>query len=142
MDKIIATAPIRYIPPLNVIPYHFLSLLADGNPHSKEEILIALGDDPRSARQALTGKAYGYWLIHNIGDKKAVYQLDRAHISGDRDLDRKARAIALKRLKDKSKKQSEREKDRLPKAIKEQAKANSIYQECFQFFEKEKPTPE
>jgi len=141
MNKILLTTLLQHIPSINTRAYKLLALLADGTPHTKTEIMIALGDDPRSARQALTGKAYGYWLIHNTGAKKAVYQLDERHISGNSKLDSDARVIACKRLRDRSKQQCERETNRYPRAIREQIEANTIYQECFNFTEQEKPTP-
>jgi len=141
MDKILLTTPIEFIPPTNTIAYKFLTLLADGKPHTKAEIIEALDDDPRSARQALTSETYGYWLIHNLGDKKGIYQLDERHLSGDPELDRDARTIALKQLKDRSKKQCERERKRYSRAIKEQVEAYTMYQQRFNFKEREEPTP-
>ena len=141
MDKLLLTAPNHCIPPQNTMAYRLLSLLADGKKHPKLEILFALGDDPRSARQALTSETYGHWLIHNLGVKKGIYQLDERHLSGDSQLDEDARAIARKQLKDRSKQQCERERKRYPKALKEQALALSIYQQRFDFTLKEKPTP-
>ena len=141
MDNIILTAPAKFIPPINTAAFKLLAILSDGKPHVKAEVLSVLGDDPRSARQALTGKTYGHWLIHNSGSKKAVYQLDTRHLSGDHVLDGEARIIAFKQLKDRSKKQSERETRRYPKALREQAVAFAIYQERFNFTKEEKPAP-
>jgi hypothetical protein len=133
MDRLFLSAPIQCIPSNNTAAFRFLSLLADGEPHAKEEVLMVLGDDPRSARQALTSETYGFWLIHNIGEKKAAYQLDARHLSGDMEKDRDARTIALKQLKDRSKKQCERERKRYPRAVKEHTEALVIYQQRFDF---------
>ena len=129
MDKILLTAPMEFIPPPNTLAYKFLLLLSDGMSHKKIEALAALEDDPRSARQALTSETYGYWLIHNLGDKKGIYQLDERHLSGDIELD-----------KDRSKKQCEKERKRYSKALREQAEAYANYQQRFEFTPKEKPT--
>ena len=140
MDKILSTCPAEFIPPSHTMAYKFLALLVDGKPHAKAGILAALEDDPRSARQALTSETYGYWLIHNLGDKKGVYQLDERHLSCDVELDKDARAIAAKQLKDRSRRQCEREQMRYEKALKEQAEAYENYQQRFEFNPKEKPT--
>jgi hypothetical protein len=127
MDKILATAPLYFIPQENTNAYRFLFLISDGKPHAKSEILFSLGDDPRSARQALTCEAGGNWLIHNIGDGKAVYQLDERHLSGDRDLDMEARVVAQRQLKDRSYIQCQNEINRLAKAKNEQLEAATNY---------------
>ena len=139
MDKILLTVPLEFIPPPNTIAYRFLELLADGQSHAKAEILAALEDDPRSARQALTSATYGYWLIHNVGDKKGIYQIDERHLSGNLELDKDARAIAAKQLKDRSKRQCEKEMKRYNKALQEQAEAYANYQQRFEFKLIEKP---
>ncbi len=142
MDEILETAPVDFIPTQNTQAYTLLAALSDGKPHIKSELIELLGDDPRSARQALTSQRCGYWLIHNIGDNKAVYQLDERHLSGDIEKDKDARAIAQRRLKDSSMRISEREARRLPRASMEQAEAYANYQERFEFGIREKPKEE
>lgn len=140
MDKILETAPNKFIPPSNTKAFLMLELLSDGLAHDMEELLSILGCDPRSARQALTGKQYGYWLIHNDGRRKGKYRLDKRHLSRDLEQDNEARIIAFKALKERSKNQSEKEKHRFPIALKELEDAKAIYQRHFKFSE-EKPNP-
>ena len=139
MDEILETAPLSFVPPQNTQAYTLLAVLSDGKPHHKGELIALLGDDPRSPRQALASERYGCWLIHNVGDKKAVYQLDERHLSGDAEYDRDARVIALKRLKDKSMGISAREVRRFHRAEREQAEAHAYYQQRFEFSIREKP---
>ncbi|MFT4574459.1 MAG: hypothetical protein ACI85E_001666 [Marinomonas primoryensis] len=139
MDEILETAPLNFIPPQNTQAYTLLATLSDGRPHHKGELIAVLADDPRSPRQALASERYGCWLIHNVGDKKAVYQLDERHLSGDIEADRDARVIALKRLKDNSMGISAREVRRFHRAVIEQAEAHANYQERFEFGIREKP---
>ena len=139
MDEILETVPLNFIPPTNTQAYALLAALSDGRPRHKGELIAVLGDDPRSARQALTSERYGCWLIHNVGDNKAVYQLDERHLSGDAEADRDARVIALRRLKDNSLGISAREVRRFHKAEREQAEAHANYQERFEFGIREKP---
>ena len=139
MDEILETVPLNFIPPTNTQAYTLLAALSDGRPRHKGELIAVLGDDPRSPRQALTSERYGCWLIHNVGDNKAVYQLDERHLSGDPEADRDARVIALRRLKDNSLGISAREVRRFHKAEREQAEAHANYQERFEFGIREKP---
>ena len=139
MDEILETAPMSFIPPQNTQAYTLLAILSDGKPHHKGELIAILGDDPRSPRQALTSERYGCWLIHNLGGKKAVYQLDERHLSGDVEADRDARVIALRLLKDNSMDISARELRRFHRAAIEQAEAHANYQERFEFGIREKP---
>jgi len=139
MDEILETVPLNFIPPTNTQAYALLAALSDGSPRHKGELIAVLGDDPRSPRQALTSERYGCWLIHNVGDNKAVYQLDERHLSGDPEADRDARVIALRRLKDNSLGISAREVRRFHKAEREQAEAHANYQERFEFGIREKP---
>lgn len=134
MNVILMNAPRHFTPAAGTLAHKLLSLLSDGKPHTKAEIIGVLGDDPRSPLQSLTGSTYGFWLIHNIGDKKAIYQLDERHLSGCSQEDETARVIARKRLKDRSKAQCEREVKRLPKALKELQEALEEYQRCFKFY--------
>ncbi len=126
MDKLLHI-PGKYMPEVNTQAYKLLSVLFDGLFHPKKELLSVLNDDPRSALQALRGARYGYWLIHNIGDKKGVYQLDSRHLSGDVDVDREVRAEAEIAFRKRSRSQAERESERLPEAVtaEEQAKSRA-----------------
>ena len=139
MDEILETVPLNFIPPTNTQAYALLAALSDGRPRHKGELIAVLGDDPRSPRQALASERYRCWLIHNVGDNKAVYQLDERHLSGDPEADRDARVIALRRLKDNSLGISAREVRRFHKAEREQAEAHANYQERFEFGIREKP---
>lgn len=92
MDKYTNITP-RYIPTLNTQARRLLDILWDGQDHSSLELMTTLEADPRSALQSLR-KDYGFWLIHNTGDKKGRYQLDERHLSGIPELDRQARREA------------------------------------------------
>lgn len=148
MEIISLNTPSNALPPLGTQARLVLDLLSDGEPHPKTELITLLGDDPRSALQSLTGRTYGFWLIHNISDRNAVYQLDERHLSGCRQLDEDARVIAHKRLAERSKGQCQSEIKRLPKALREHAVVSEQYQQRFNFDNsdqstqvKDKPTP-
>ena len=98
-------------------------------------MIIELGDDPRSARQSLTSANHGYWLIHNHGIRKAKYQLDDRHLSGDPELDKDARIQAEYQLKTKSKKQCVNEMNRFDRAAAEFDLAYTNFQLRFKFCE-------
>ena len=106
----------HHIPRHNTRAHKILAILLDGKPHPKTELVLALGDDPRSPLQRLRNEAYGFWLIHNIGEHKAIYQLDSAHLNGCPFQDIKARAKAKAILKKRSRTQAEREFRRLSHA--------------------------
>jgi hypothetical protein len=133
MDKILLTAPSSLVPPAKTQAYRVLSLFEPDKPLIKMVLTTALGDDPRSALQSLTGPKYGYWLIHNIGEKKGVYMLDGRHFSCDVEQDTDARVEARKRLCDRSRSQCEKELMRYERAIKEQKEALLAFQERFDF---------
>ena len=140
MDKILLTAPPSLIPPAYTQAYRVLSLFKPDKPLIKMVLTTAIGDDPRSALQSLTGPKYGYWLIHNIGEKKGVYMLDKRHFSGDKELDTDARTEARKRLCDRSRNQCEKELRRYERAIQAQKEARLAFQKRFDFEDKKKPT--
>ncbi|MEH6445298.1 MAG: hypothetical protein V7784_15495 [Oceanospirillaceae bacterium] len=121
--------PRSHIPPADTNGIKVLSILADGEIHQKVELIHVLGDDPRSALQSLRGGTYGYWLIHNIGKKKGVYQLDKRHLQGNSQEDSAARLereISLKML---SRELAESEIKRLTKAI--QAEHEALQRSLF-----------
>ena len=115
MDKY-TNITLRYIPSLNTQARRLLDILWDGQDHSSLELMTTLEADPRSALQSLR-KDYGFWLIHNTGDKKGRYQLDERHLSGIPELDRQARIEAELKYNEKSYKQSEREARRRSRAF-------------------------
>ena len=98
MDNLYHYVTPQFIPYSGTKAGKLLKCLLDGKPHLKHELMKRLGDDPRSPLQQLTGKTYGYWLIHNVAKKGelAIYQLDHRHLSGQTHDDLKARK--LKRL--------------------------------------------
>jgi hypothetical protein len=105
-----------FIPPLDTAAFAVLEILSDGKPHHKFTFILALADDPRSPIQRLRNRSHGYWLIHNVGDKQGIYQLDAAHLCGDPDKDMLVRRKAQYELRRRSKKQSKTEAARLPVA--------------------------
>ncbi len=128
--------PSQYMPSMNTLAYKLLAVLADGQAHEKQELLLALEDDPRSPLQALRGESHWFWLIHNIGSPKGVYQLDKRHLSGNRDVDLEARLEAQIQLLECSRLQAERETLRLPRAIEAESLAKASLQETFDFSNK------
>ena len=91
----------------------------------KDKALAYLNDDPRSPLQQLRGRQYGYWNIHNVGEKKAVYVLDSRHLISEPRSDTKARLEARVVLADRSYKQCLRESQRIAKAYGEFCSAHS-----------------
>jgi len=127
--------PSQFMPKVNTQAYKLLAAIADGHKHDKQELMVVLDDDPRSPLQALRGEKHGFWVIHNVGSTKGVYQLDECHLSGDRDIDQQVRVQAELKFLKCSRQLAERETMRLPKA------AKSLAQESFNFSESNrKPT--
>jgi len=118
LEKTFAHVPPKHLPGYDTFAYALLVLLSDGKPYSTREIMAWLGRDPRSARQCLTNKTHGYWLIHNLRKKgnMGLYQLDDGHLSGDAQDDKKARNQARILLARHSLNQARRESERLPVA--------------------------
>ena len=135
MDKL-TYLPSQYFPAPNTQARKALMIVADGLSHPKADFFQELGDDPRSALQALRGDAYGFWLIHNLGDKKGIYQLDSRHLSSNRGLDQQARIQAEIEYTERSRKKSEQGAKHLPKALENEAaaKAKASQQHSFEFF--------
>ena len=133
--------PGYYFPRVNTQAHKALRLLADGRLHSKQEFLQLLSDDPRSALQSLRGETHNYWLIHNSGDTKGIYQLDDRHLSGNRNLDQLARNQAAMMYWERSKTQSEKAIGNLPIANQKlsESRFKAEAQPSFDFTEKEKP---
>jgi len=132
-----------HIPAMGTQARKVLELLSDGLSHPKKDLINILEDDPRSALQALRGKQYGFWLIHNIGDKKGVYLLDERHMSGDKDDDISARIKSEIQFRERSTELAQRESNRLPKALLEEVRTKSRLQQSFDFLLlgiKKKPT--
>ncbi|MBV1911964.1 MAG: hypothetical protein KUG78_21925 [Kangiellaceae bacterium] len=130
------------MPAINTLAYKLLAILADGLPHPKKDLMSVIGDDPRSALQVLRGEAHGFWLIHNIGSPKGVYQLARRHLSGNRELDIQARTQRELAYLQATRRKAEMETERLPRAIKQEVEAKLRIQQSFSFYHKntEKPT--
>ena len=86
----------RFIPPIHTKGRLLLEILSDGLTHSTQKITLKLGCDPRSPRQALAKKTYGYWNIINVAgkSKQGKYQLDPRHLSRLYGDDSRARAEA------------------------------------------------
>lgn len=118
LEKTFAHVPPKHLPGYGTFAYALLVLLSDGKPYSTREITAWLGRDPRSARQCLTNKTHGYWLINNLRKKGNIglYQLDYGHLSGDIQDDTKARNQARILLARHSLNQARRESERLPAA--------------------------
>jgi len=133
MDKFLLLSS-SYIPATNTQAYTLLSILSDGENHTKQNIMCVLGDDPRSPLQALRGEKYGFWLIHNTGIKKGQYQLDQRHLTGDINDDHEARLEAEIILRKRSRKQAEHEIARYPLALAAEEKA--LIQQSFEFTNK------
>ncbi len=125
--------PSQYMPKATTQAYKLLAVLADGHRHDKQELMVVLADDPRSPLQALRGESHWFWLIHNIGSHKGIYQLDKRHLSGDRDIDFEARKQAEIEFRECSRKQAERETNRLPRAIEAESLAKASMQNSFNF---------
>ena len=133
MDKLLYLSN-KYMPSINTLAYKLLATLADGLPRSTQELISALGTDPRSPLQALKNDSHGFWLIHNTGSPKGIYQLDKRHLSGDRELDIKARTERELEYLRETRKIAEAETIRLPKAIMEEAEAKLRLQKSFSFY--------
>ena len=86
----------RFIPPIHTKGRLLLEILSDGLTHSTQKITLKLGCDPRSPRQALAKKTYGYWNIINVAgkSKEGKYKLDPRHLSRLYGDDSRARAEA------------------------------------------------
>jgi len=134
VDKLLHLSSI-YFPAHNTQAAKLLCLLADGLPHPKQELLKVLEDDPRSALQTLRGEGNQFWLIHNLGDTKGIYQLDDRHLSGDITLDQHARNQAEINYWQRSKTKSERGARNLEAANRKlkEAKAKADLQQAFDF---------
>lgn len=141
MDKLLYLSN-NYIPSTNTLAYKLLAILADGLNHSTSELNRHLGTDPRSSLQRLKNDSYGFWLVHNTGNPKGIYQLDKRHLSGDRKLDIKARTERELEYLRETRKIAEAGTIRLPRAIKEEAEAKLRLQKSFSFYhpKAEKPT--
>lgn len=136
--------PGKYFPAINTQAYKVLRIQSDGLPHPKADLIKALDDDPRSALQALRGDSHLFWLIHNIGDSKGIYQLDGRHLSGNPQLDQEARLQAEIEYRQRSKAKSEQGANRLAQADIDlmEAIAKREQQASFDFFEAlKKPAP-
>ncbi len=125
--------PGQYMPSADTLAHKLLAVLADGQEYTKQELMEVLGDDPRSPLQALRGPSHGFWLMHNLGSQKGIYQLDGCHLSGNRELDLKARSQAELNYLECSRQQAERETQRLPRAIEAESLAKASMQESFDF---------
>lgn len=141
MDKFLYLSN-KYMPAINSLSYKLLNILADGNSHSTKELTLSIECDPRSALQALKGERHGYWLIHNIGGFKGIYQLDKRHLSADREQDRQARTRRELEFLTCTRRKAETETIRLPKAIQQETEAKLRHQQSFSFYhpKTEKPT--
>jgi hypothetical protein len=109
----------EFMPSIERKAYRVLSMLADGKPHTKFELMSVIGDDPRSALQWLQGASGGFWLIHNDSAKHqpAVYRLDELHLSGSLINDASARRGQQAKYKRASKLLAEKNAKRLATAI-------------------------
>lgn len=85
-----------FIPPIPTKGRLLLKILSDGLTHSTQELTLKLGSDPRSPRQTLAKKTYGYWNIINVAgkSKEGKYKLDPRHLSRLYGDDSRARAEA------------------------------------------------
>ncbi len=128
--------PSQYMPSINTLSYKLLAVLADGEEHPKQELMNALEDDPRSALQSLRGESHGFWLIHNKGNPKGIYQLDNRHLFGERKIDYEARKQAEIEFRERSRKQAEQGTNRLSRAIEAETLAKSSMQNSFNFSNK------
>jgi hypothetical protein len=106
-----------YLPSKNSGPFRLLALLVLNERVEKDAALLALGDDPRSPLQRLRCEDFGYWCIHNAGQKKAVYQLDHRHLTGRLEDDVKARQDARLSYAERSAKQAVSGSERLSRAL-------------------------
>jgi len=133
--------PHGYIPSIGTQAYKLLSVLSDCLPHPKRELLLALEDDPRSALQILRGECCGFWLIHNLGDSKGIYQLDYRHLSGSFDSDQEARSLAAVNYWQRSKLKSEQGVCNLAEVTRklEEARGGAEAQLAFGFVDKKGP---
>lgn len=123
--------------PLSAIPttkhrgaYLMLKLLADGQPHSREEITQLFGEPWRSYLQTLRGDRFQYWLIHSVKQdqsKTTLLQLDPRHLSGDAKQDAAARLERRKQLKHDSYKEAQQGWKRMPKAHTAMLEADKAY---------------
>jgi len=111
----------EFMPSIERKAYRVLSMLADGKPHTKFELMSVIGDDPRSALQWLQGASGGFWLILNDSAKyqPAVYHLDGLHLSGNLMDDASARRSQKAKYKGVSRRLSEKGAMRLRKALAE-----------------------
>ncbi|MGY8873100.1 MAG: hypothetical protein ACKVJE_21970 [Pseudomonadales bacterium] len=115
-------------------PREVLLILSDGKAHPKSDLLIVIGDDPRSPLQSLGSETHRFWKIDNVSaGGKGIYQLDPRHLSGCPKADSKARRERMRQLSERSLKQAQRESARLPAAIKTDIKARSEDQQGFDF---------
>ncbi len=130
------------MPAINTLAYKLLAILADGLPHPKKDLMSVIGDDPRSALQALRGESHGFWLIHNTGSPKGIYQLAQRHLSGNRDLDIQARTQRELAYLQETRRKAEMETIRLPRAIQLETEAILRVQQSFSFYlpNSERPT--
>lgn len=137
----VAIFPGKYLPLPTTHAYRLFSILCDGLPHRKTELMNTLNDDPRSALQSLRGPTHGFWLIHNIGRPKGVYQLDSRHLSGDRDLDLQARIERELQYLAESRAKAQSEQRRLPNAIRAEIQAQERIQQSFEFCQPKEKSP-
>lgn len=115
-------------------PRAVLLILSDGKSHLKDELLIAIGDDPRWPLQSLGSETHCFWKIDNVSaGGKGIYQLDPRHLSGCAKADSEARNERRRQLSERSLKQAQRESARLPAAIKTVIKVRNEDQQGFDF---------
>ena len=124
--------PIDALPKVGTLANDLLVILADGNPHPRNQpSLRSNGDgDTRSPLQQLRGDQYLNWLIHSVeieGSSSTYLQLDYRHISGDSKQDAIARKERKRNFKDVSYKEAIQGGNRIPRAMAERQSALEAY---------------
>ena len=117
-----------FMPSSTSVAYKLLQTLHDGKQHTTNELTNILSCSPRSALQSLGNNKHGYWLIHNLGNFKGIYQLDERHIVNNEEKDKEARAERKRTYTRKSLKLAVNESNRLPRATIKKQKAEEEYQ--------------
>lgn len=131
LTDLFKAAPLNAIPRLDSQPFVLLSILADGQVHTRESLVLQplLGESLRSAIQSLRGDGLRNWHIISVplDNGKTGLQLDPRHLLGDPELDSAARRERRKQLKRKSHKDAVQGRKREPKAFKELSEAEKEF---------------
>lgn len=119
----------HHVPTPGTRAHAVLTVLADGQRHSGRELENVIASNvrdelpiaARSALQALGGKQYGFWLVHNRVTKgqPGIYQLDSRHLTGNPSDDPQARSERHRGLLVTSLGQAQRETRRVERALAE-----------------------